>query len=166
MDMSVLLFVSSNALLIAATCVIILVLVVLTESGADGKKSHQQRFTVWMDRVLDSFKVHSNQLQQQVCGTASAKASPPPGPTPYPIIGNLACLGGYEVPYEAFNDLGKQYGPIVGLRLGSVPTVVVNGVENIKEVLITKSSHFDSRPDFRRYHELFGGDKQNCKLNF
>lgn len=88
----------------------------------------------------------------------------PPGPTPFPIIGNLASLDGYEVPYQAFGVLAKRYGPIISLRLGSVPTVVVNGIDNIKEVLITKSSHFDSRPNFRRYHDLFSGNKQNCKL--
>lgn len=87
----------------------------------------------------------------------------PPGPKPLPIIGNLASMGGYEVPYQAFDDLAKRYGPIISLRLGSVPTVVINGIENIKEVLITKSSHFDSRPNFERYNVLFSGNKQNCK---
>lgn len=159
MDTSVLLFVSSNALLIAVTCVIISVIVFLTDFGVNEKKCYQKRLAFWADRILDNV-AGALQKQQQV---DKAQPTPPPGPKPYPIIGNLACLGGYEIPYQAFNDLGKQYGPIVGLRLGSVPSVVVNGVENIKEVLITKSSHFDSRPDFRRYHELFGGDKQNCK---
>lgn len=87
----------------------------------------------------------------------------PPGPKPFPIIGNLPSMGGYEVPYQAFDALAKQYGPIISLRLGSVPTVVVNGIENIKEVLITKTTLFDSRPNFRRYHDLFSGNKQNCK---
>lgn len=90
----------------------------------------------------------------------------PPGPTPLPIIGNLACMGGYEVPFQAFDDLAKKYGPIISLRLGSVPTVVINGIDNIKEVLITKSSHFDSRPNFERYNVLFSGNKQNCKYFF
>lgn len=90
----------------------------------------------------------------------------PPGPKPFPIIGNLPSMGGYEVPYQAFDVLAKQYGPIISLRLGSVPTVVVNGIENIKEVLIKKATHFDSRPNFRRYHDLFSGNKQNCKFYF
>lgn len=87
----------------------------------------------------------------------------PPGPKPLPIIGNLPALDGYEVPYQAFTELGKKYGPIVSLQLGSIPAVAVNGIENIKEVLIQKSAHFDSRPNFRRYHELFYGNKENCK---
>lgn len=151
MDTSVLLFLSSNTLLIAVTCAIITVIVYLTEIGVNGSdRKFGKRALLWLSRVEDEVVVEE-------------KASKPPGPTPYPVIGNLACLDGYEVPYQAFEVLGKQYGPIISLRLGSVPTVVVNGVDNIKEVLITKTSHFDSRPDFRRYHSLFGGDKQNCK---
>lgn len=97
-------------------------------------------------------------------GTDGEQATPkPPGPKPLPIIGNLACMGGYEVPYQAFDALAKQYGPIISLKLGAVQTVVVNGIDNIKEVLITKTTHFDSRPNFRRYHDLFSGNKQNCK---
>lgn len=157
MDTSVLLFVSSNTLLIAATCAIIMAIVYLTDLAGNEKKMNRLRLTCWPIRMLTA----DNNTNEK--DTRSMERLAPPGPKPLPIIGNLACMGGYEVPYQAFNDLAKQYGPIVGLRLGSVPTVVVNGIENIKEVLITKSSHFDARPNFRRYHELFGGDKQNCK---
>lgn len=149
MDISVLMFLSSNTILITVTCVLISVIVFLTEFGINEKTLSKRCLWIWSDRVNDN-------------GEQQAIMTKPPGPKPFPIIGNLACLDGYEVPYQAFTDLGKRYGSIVGLRLGSVPTVVVNGVEHIKEVLITKSSHFDGRPDFRRYHELFGGNKQNC----
>lgn len=92
-----------------------------------------------------------------------SSAPSPPGPRKFPIIGNLNALNGYEVPYQAFTDLGKKYGQIVKLQLGSVPAVVVNGIDNIKEVIITKINHFDSRPNFQRYHRLFSGNKDNCK---
>lgn len=87
-----------------------------------------------------------------------------PGPMPLPIIGNLACLDGYEVPYQAFSVLREKYGDIISLKLGSVPTLVVNGIDNIKEVMVKKGAHFDGRPNFRRYHQLFSGNKENCKL--
>ncbi|PSN53270.1 Cytochrome P450 307a1 [Blattella germanica] len=92
-----------------------------------------------------------------------AKSSLPeaPGPKSWPVIGSLHLLGGYEVPYQAFSDLGKRYGDIVKLDLGSVSCMVVNGLENIREVLMTKGTHFDSRPNFRRYQQLFSGDKEN-----
>lgn len=90
----------------------------------------------------------------------------PPGPKTLPIIGNLASLQGYEVPYQAFNDLADKFGPVVGLILGSTPTVVVNDSQHVKEVLITKASHFDNRPNFYRYNHLFNGNRQQCEYHF
>lgn len=142
MDSSAIVLLSSNTLLMVLTCAVVAVLVFFVEYTGTGGASKSSD--------TKSMK-NSGDLQR------------PPGPKPFPIIGNLACLDGYEVPYQAFDDLAKKYGPIISLRLGSVPTVVVNGIDNIKEVLITKSSHFDSRPNFRRYHDLFSGNKQNCK---
>lgn len=89
-----------------------------------------------------------------------------PGPKAFPIIGNLGSLQGYEVPYQAFNDLGDKYGPVVGLILGTTPTLVVNDSEHVKEVLITKASQFDNRPNFYRYNHLFNGNRQQCKYFF
>lgn len=86
-----------------------------------------------------------------------------PGPRSFPIIGNLHVMGGYEVPYQAFSALAQKYGDIIKLKLGTVKALVVNGQENIREVLMTKGHHFDSRPNFERYHMLFCGDKENCK---
>lgn len=90
--------------------------------------------------------------------------SEPPTPMSLPIIGHLHLLGGYEVPYQAFTDLGKKYGDIVKLKLGNVNSVVVNGQDNIREVLGSKNSYFDGRPNFERYAQLFGGSRSNCKL--
>ncbi|PBC29262.1 Cytochrome P450-like protein [Apis cerana cerana] len=86
----------------------------------------------------------------------------PPGPKPWPILGSLHILGRYDVPYKAFADLVRDFDcQVIKLRMGSVPCVVVNGLENIKEVLTVKGHHFDSRPNFARYHLLFGGNKEN-----
>lgn len=88
----------------------------------------------------------------------------PPGPKPWPVFGSLHILGRYDVPYKAFADLVKVYdSQVIKLRMGSLPCVVVNGLENIKEILVAKGQHFDSRPNFVRYHLLFCGNKENCK---
>lgn len=86
-----------------------------------------------------------------------------PQPRGIPILGNVLSMAGYELPYQAFGALGKRYGPIISLQMGNQPAMVVNGIEHIKEVLIAKSAHFDSRPNFKRYHDLFSGNKENCK---
>lgn len=89
-----------------------------------------------------------------------------PAPRPawrLPIVGDVLSMAGYELPYQSFAALGRRHGPIIALQLGNQPAMVVNGIEHIKEVLIAKSAHFDSRPNFNRYHDLFSGNKENCK---
>ncbi|KAK0166556.1 hypothetical protein PV328_004963 [Microctonus aethiopoides] len=91
-----------------------------------------------------------------------ANLQDPPGPKPWPIIGSLHILGQYDVPYKAFSVLEKMYNsPVIKLKLGSVQCVIINGLENIKEVLYTKGQDFDSRPNFLRYNKLFAGSKEN-----
>nr|UUB32630.1 cytochrome P450 CYP307A2 [Dendroctonus rhizophagus] len=84
-----------------------------------------------------------------------------PGPEPWPLIGSLHLLGKYETPFEGFTALSKIYGDIFSITLGSTPCVVVNNFELIKEVLISKGGDFGGRPDFMRFHKLFGGDRNN-----
>lgn len=93
-----------------------------------------------------------------------AKRPYPPGPTPWPVIGNLAVMAKYEMPHKVFSELEVEYkSPIVKLKLGSVNSVVINGSQTIREVLFVNGSHFDARPNFERFNKLFGGDKENCE---
>ncbi|XP_060537422.1 cytochrome P450 307a1-like [Cylas formicarius] len=84
-----------------------------------------------------------------------------PGPEPWPIIGSLHLLGKHKTPFEAFTALSKIYGDIFSITLGSTQCVVVNNFNLIKEVLINKGADFGGRPDFLRFHKLFGGDRNN-----
>lgn len=72
----------------------------------------------------------------------------PPGPVPWPILGNLALLGQYEVPFEGFTALSKIYGDVYSLTLGSTRCVVINSLEVIKEALNQNGKFFGGRPDF------------------
>lgn len=87
----------------------------------------------------------------------------PPGPMPWPIIGNLVTLGKYEVPFIGLTALAKQYGDCYSLTLGSTRCLVVNNLELIREVLNQNGKFFGGRPDFLRFHTLFGGDRANCE---
>jgi cytochrome P450 family 307 subfamily A len=106
---------------------------------------------------------HRRRLQKAREEVQGQQLPQAPGPRSWPLIGSLHLLGGYEVPYAAFTDLGKRYGPLVSMDLGNQKCMVVNGLDNIKEVLINKGAHFDGRPNFARFHQLFCGDKENCK---
>ncbi|KAH9697040.1 cytochrome P450 76C4 [Citrus sinensis] len=57
----------------------------------------------------------------------------PPGPRPYPVIGNLLELDGK--PHKSLAKLAKTHGPIMSLRLGLVTTVVVSSPSTAKAIL-------------------------------
>lgn len=80
-----------------------------------------------------------------------------------PVIGNLIELGKYAAPAIAFTELAKKYGDIYSMTLGSTRCIVVNNLELIREVLNQNGKSFGARPDFIRFHQLFGGDRGNCK---
>ncbi|GLJ22356.1 hypothetical protein SUGI_0420910 [Cryptomeria japonica] len=68
----------------------------------------------------------------------------PPGPFAWPIIGNLNQLK--RLPHRDLHALTKKYGPIMMLKLGYVPTVVVSSSAMAKEFLKTHDNVFASRP--------------------
>ncbi|PON35700.1 Cytochrome P450, E-class, group I [Parasponia andersonii] len=68
----------------------------------------------------------------------------PPGPKPWPIIGNLNLIG--SLPHRSIHDLSQKYGPIIYLRFGSAPVVVGSSVEMAKIFLKTQDVTFASRP--------------------
>ncbi|KAG6557055.1 hypothetical protein Mapa_000981 [Marchantia paleacea] len=69
----------------------------------------------------------------------------PPGPQGWPLVGNLLQLG--KLPHQVLTDLSKQYGSLMFLQLGSVPTLVVSSAEMAEEVFSTQDHLFaSSRP--------------------
>jgi hypothetical protein len=79
-------------------------------------------------------------------GTKISKSSSklPPGPSPYPIIGNILELVGTN-PLDAFTHLSKIYGPIITLKLGTSTTIVISSPQIAKETLHTYDLVFSSR---------------------
>ena len=63
----------------------------------------------------------------------------PPGPTPWPIVGNLFQLG--RLPHLKLAHFANKYGPIFSLRMGSVPTIVVSSSAMAKVILKTQDSN-------------------------
>nr|ATG29933.1 CYP750C18 [Taxus chinensis] len=76
--------------------------------------------------------------------SAGGQARLPPGPRPWPIVGNLRQLG--RLPHQSLADLAKKYGNIMFLRFGSVPTVVISSPSIAKEFLKTHDLVFANRP--------------------
>ncbi|XP_028763476.1 flavonoid 3'-monooxygenase-like isoform X2 [Neltuma alba] len=68
----------------------------------------------------------------------------PPGPKPWPIVGNMPHLG--PVPHHALADLARSYGPLMHLRLGFVDVVVVASASVAEQILKVHDANFSSRP--------------------
>ncbi|CAI7793089.1 unnamed protein product [Closterium sp. NIES-53] len=72
------------------------------------------------------------------------RRSLPPGPSPWPILGNLPDLG--PLPFRSLAKLADRYGPILSVWFGSTPSVVISSPEIAREVLKTKDRLCSSRP--------------------
>ncbi|KAK7340140.1 hypothetical protein VNO77_20834 [Canavalia gladiata] len=67
----------------------------------------------------------------------------PPGPHPFPIIGNILELG--KNPHKALTKLSKIYGPVMTLKLGSITTIVISSPKIAKQVLHENGEAFCDR---------------------
>lgn len=68
----------------------------------------------------------------------------PPGPTRWPILGNLLQLG--PLPHRDLAALCDRYGPLVYLRLGNIDAITTNDPDTIREILFRQDDVFASRP--------------------
>ncbi|KAI3665730.1 hypothetical protein L6452_44360 [Arctium lappa] len=66
----------------------------------------------------------------------------PPGPTPFPIIGNLHLLG--DQPHQSLANLAKTHGPIMFLKLGHINTLVISSAAAAKQVLRKQDLSFST----------------------
>nr|GMD60759.1 flavonoid 3'-monooxygenase-like [Ipomoea batatas] len=72
------------------------------------------------------------------------KPKTPPGPRPWPIIGNLNLLG--STPHKSLHSLSQKYGDLMLLKFGSKPVLVASSPETAKLFLKTHDAVFASRP--------------------
>ncbi|CAI9109293.1 OLC1v1009095C1 [Oldenlandia corymbosa var. corymbosa] len=68
----------------------------------------------------------------------------PPGPKGLPILGNLHQLG--KNPHQDLCKLAKKHGPIMHMKFGTVPAIVVSSPEAAEKFLKTYDQVFASRP--------------------
>nr|GMD49781.1 geraniol 8-hydroxylase-like [Ipomoea batatas] len=74
----------------------------------------------------------------------------PPGPFPWPVIGNLHLLG--TQPHKSLAQLAQKYGPIMNLKLGLINTVIISSSAMAREALQKQDLAFSTRacPDVVR----------------
>ncbi|KAG8377457.1 hypothetical protein BUALT_Bualt08G0035000 [Buddleja alternifolia] len=80
----------------------------------------------------------------------------PPGPYPFPIIGNILQLG--QNPHHSLANLSKIYGPIMYLKFGSMNTIVITSPKMAKTIL-QKHEHAFTRRSQMEVTQVLGHDQ-------
>uniref|UniRef100_A0A8C6TLI1 Uncharacterized protein n=1 Tax=Neogobius melanostomus TaxID=47308 RepID=A0A8C6TLI1_9GOBI len=68
----------------------------------------------------------------------------PPGPRPFPVVGNLLQLD-LKQPYNTLMEYSKQYGSVFTVWLGPKKVVVLAGYKTVKEALVDNADVFGDR---------------------
>lgn len=68
----------------------------------------------------------------------------PPGPRPWPVVGNLLHLG--PKPHQSMAELARVHGPLMHLKMGFVHVVVAASASVAEQFLKIQDANFSSRP--------------------
>ncbi|KAM0947471.1 putative premnaspirodiene oxygenase [Dioscorea sansibarensis] len=79
----------------------------------------------------------------------------PPSPWKLPFIGNLHQIG--LLPHRSLHKLAEKHGPLMLLKFGQVPTLVVSSSQMAKEIMKTHDLIFASRPTLRAAQVILYG---------
>ncbi|XP_040267674.1 cytochrome P450 1B1-like [Bufo bufo] len=79
----------------------------------------------------------------------------PPGPFPWPVVGNAMQLG--QMPHLTFCKMAQIYGNVFKIKLGTRDIVVLNGESTIRQALVKHREEFAGRPNFSSFKIVSGG---------
>lgn len=84
-------------------------------------------------------------LTMSLLGMRKPEQNLPPGPWTLPLIGSIHHLVSSPVIYRGMRDLANKHGPLMMLRLGEVPTMVVSSPEAAAAIMKTHDVTFADR---------------------
>ncbi|KAF5748420.1 Cytochrome P450 superfamily protein isoform 1 [Tripterygium wilfordii] len=95
----------------------------------------------WAILALSLLAIHT---LLSIIFTSPRQSKLPPGPKPWPIIGNFNLIG--PLPHQSLHKLSLRYGALMQLKFGSYPVVVASSADMAKQILKTNDQIFASRP--------------------
>lgn len=81
----------------------------------------------------------------------------PPGPTPWPIVGNILELRRSERWEDKFMEWRDKYGPVYTYWLGEIPFVSFNTYESVQQYFVRQGDKFADRPRIDKFDMLLRG---------
>ncbi|TRY81926.1 hypothetical protein DNTS_013389 [Danionella cerebrum] len=79
----------------------------------------------------------------------------PPGPQPWPLVGNLFQME--RQIHLSLTKLREQYGDVFQVKLGSMEVVVLSGYSTIKDALVRQADAFAGRPELFSFSAIANG---------
>nr|KYP65357.1 Cytochrome P450 71A1 [Cajanus cajan] len=86
-----------------------------------------------------------------------SKSNAPPSPPKLPFIGNLHQLG--TLPHRSLQALSRNYGPLMMLQMGQIPTLIVSSAHVAAEIFKNHDVVFSYRPKTTATGVFFYGYK-------
>ncbi|KAF9009917.1 cytochrome P450 [Cyathus striatus] len=87
-----------------------------------------------------------------------AGARLPPGPKGYPMIGNIYDMPPHEKAWFEYAEWSKQYGDVIYMNMFGTPTIILNSLKAVSELLDKRSGNYADRPDMVMANDLMGWD--------
>ncbi|XP_065594159.1 cytochrome P450 2J2-like isoform X2 [Cyrtonyx montezumae] len=78
----------------------------------------------------------------------------PPGPFSLPFVGNVQFMFASD-PLAATQKITEDHGDIFSMQVGSQSFVIINGLQLMKEALVTQGENFMDRPEIPMNAEVF-----------
>ena len=111
--------------------------------------------TIILSLLLSIIVLLSSLKKRNAFGIAIPHATVPGPRWTWPVLGYLPNLGRY--PHRKLTSLRYEFGDIYQIQMGSWPTIVLNGMDTIKQALYKQAEDFAGRPGFFSFDYLAKG---------